>query len=103
MRIIWLPLARKNVKDIFDYHKINASYNVARNIRKQIFNSTRQLSRNPLSGQEEFYLSELRQNHKYLVSGNYKIIYRIEREQILIIDVFDTRQHPDKIIDENRE
>lgn len=71
-------------------------------IRKQIFASTKQLIKNPESGQIEFYLEKLNQNHRYLVSGNYKIIYRISENLIVINDVFDCRQNPDKMTDETR-
>jgi plasmid stabilization system protein ParE len=40
----------------------------------------------------------MKEGHRYLVSGNYKIIYKEVNEGILITDVFDTRQDPQKII-----
>ena len=52
---------------------------------------------NPLSGQLEPNLIKLGEKHKYLVEGNYKIIYKRVKEGVLITDVFDTRQDPRKI------
>jgi plasmid stabilization system protein ParE len=102
MKIIWSNFAIENLKDIFDYYTINANKKVAHKIRKQILNSTKQLIKNPESGQIEFYLDKLKQNHRYVLSGHYKIIYRIENDKIFINDVFDARQNPNKMIDEKR-
>lgn len=98
-KIIWSDFAIENLKDIFDYYKIKASKKIAEKIRRQILASTKQLTQNPESGQIESYLEKLKQNHRYLLSGNYKIIYRIEKDQIFINDVFDVRQNPNKMAD----
>ncbi|AXG71124.1 ParE toxin of type II toxin-antitoxin system, parDE [Kordia sp. SMS9] len=103
MKIIWTDFAIENLKDIFDYFSNKVSNETAHKIRKQILNSTNQLINNPKSGQLEFNLQKLKQNHRYVVSGNYKIIYRIYAHQIIISDVFDTRQNPTKMNDEDRD
>jgi plasmid stabilization system protein ParE len=102
MDIIWTDFAIKNLKNIFDYYSNKASHKTAQKIKNQILYTTRQLIQNPESGQLESNLEKLEQNHRYLVSGNYKIIYRIIDHQIIINDVFDTRQNPVKMNDENR-
>ncbi len=96
-KIIWSDFTIENLKDIFEYYKIKASKKIAEKIRRQILASTKQLTQNPESGQIESYLEKLKQNHRYLLSGNYKIIYRIEKDQIFINDVFDVRQNPNKM------
>jgi len=47
----------------------------------------------------------LNQEHSYLVSGNYKVIYRIEieKQEVIISDIFDTRQNPNKMNDDKRD
>jgi len=40
---------------------------------------------------------KLGEEHRYLVEGNYKIIYKRVKEGVLITDVFDARQDPRKI------
>ncbi|MDR2206035.1 MAG: type II toxin-antitoxin system RelE/ParE family toxin [Flavobacteriaceae bacterium] len=100
MKIIWTDFAIENLKDIFYYHSANVGKKVAHKIRKQILKSTEQLTNHPESGQIEPNLENLKQNHRYLVSGNYKVIYKIVDNQIIIVDIFDTRQNPEKIIRE---
>lgn len=62
----------------------------------------KQLLKNPNSGPIEPNLTTLNKNHRYLLSGHYKLIYRIVDNEIIINDVFDTRQNPTKMNDENR-
>lgn len=102
MKVIWSDFAIENLKDIFEYYSINANKKVDHVIRKQILDATHQLKMNPESGQKEFCLESLEQDYRYLVVTNYKIIYRVDNNQIFINDVFDTRQDPIKIIDEKR-
>ena len=47
---------------------------------------------NPDSGQIEPVLEILKEGHRYLVSENYKVIYKKVSEWILKTDVFHTRQ-----------
>ncbi|MBP7174137.1 MAG: type II toxin-antitoxin system RelE/ParE family toxin [Cloacibacterium sp.] len=102
MKIIWTDFAIENLKDIFDYYSVKANKKIAHKIRKSIFASTKQLINHPKSGQIEFNLERLKQNHRYILSGNYKVIYRVFENQIIIYDVFDTRQDSIKMNDENR-
>lgn len=97
MKIIWTDFAIQNLKDIFDYYAKNANKKVAHKIRKQILASTKQLIQNPESGQTELNLEKLNQKYRYLVVGNYKVIYKFVQDEIRIVDIFDTRQNPLKI------
>lgn len=51
MKIVWTDFAIKNLKSIFDYYVTKANRKVAHKIRKQILDSTKQLIKNPESGQ----------------------------------------------------
>lgn len=103
MKIVWTDFAIENLKSIFEYYVNKANRKVAHKIRKQILYSTTQLILNPKSGQLEFYLERFHQNHRYILVGNFKIIYRIHENNIVINDIFDARQNPIKMIDEERE
>ncbi|HET8886045.1 MAG TPA: type II toxin-antitoxin system RelE/ParE family toxin [Salinimicrobium sp.] len=103
MEIIWSDFAIQNLKEIFDYYKSKASNRVANKIRKQILQSSKQLINNPELGPIEFNLENLKLDHRFLLSGNYKIIYRIEKDRIFINDIFDVRQNPDKMIHEKKD
>ena len=102
MKVIWSDFAIRMIKEIHFYHKEKVSIKIANKIKKDIFSTTKQLLKHPFSGSEEKALKKLNQNHRYLVKGNYKIIYKLVKEGLLITDVFDTRQNPDKTNIQNR-
>ena len=66
-------------------------------IRNQLLDKADTLADNPYLGQYEEYLEHLEKGHRRLVEGNFKIIYRIEGDNIYVIDFFDARQDPEKM------
>ncbi|HCY43029.1 MAG TPA: type II toxin-antitoxin system RelE/ParE family toxin [Prolixibacteraceae bacterium] len=102
MKILWSDFASEMLIEIYNYYKVNASISIAKRIRSEIFTSTNRLKRHPSAGQIELNLEKLNEQHRYLVKGNYKIIYKEIAEGILITDIFDTRQDPLKINDDKR-
>lgn len=66
-------------------------------IKNRLIEKAKSLSRSPHKGQYEPYLSKLKQGHRRLVEGDFKIIYRIEDEFIYVVDFFDSRNDPNKM------
>ena len=99
LEILWTQLAEDKLQDIFFYYKHKASLKIARKIINEIVDKTIDLNRNPKMGQIEDLLIEREQEFRYLVSGNYKIIYYINNntKRIVIANVFDGRQNPKKL------
>ncbi|MFU8842930.1 MAG: type II toxin-antitoxin system RelE/ParE family toxin [Bacteroidales bacterium] len=97
LRVFWTNTARFQLEDIFNYYKSEASIRVARKLVKQIIERTIQLEKNPESGPKEPLLTDRKFEYRYLVEGNYKIIYWIEDNYIKVATVFDCRQNPEKI------
>jgi len=97
MKIKWTDLAKFQLKGIFIYHKSNVSEKVAEKIRKSVVDAVHILYKNPLAGPTEPLLIKRNKNFRYLVQGNYKIIYWIDKEIIFIASVFDCRQNPTKM------
>lgn len=102
MEIVWTDFAIENLKNIFEYYKEKSNKKVAYKILNQIYNTSNYLKKFPNSGQIEISLERLNQNYRFIVSGKYKIIYKVSDLKIIILDVFDSRQHPSKMIDEKR-
>jgi plasmid stabilization system protein ParE len=96
-QIIWTNFAISELKNIYLYYRMVASDKVADKIRKSVFDSTRPLIKDPLIGAIEENLTDLKQGHRYLVEGNYKIIYKVFQNNIYITDIFDCRQNPKKM------
>lgn len=99
LEIYWTDFAKKELKDIFDYHKEKVSLRIARQIVTVIVEETEKLVHFPKKGQMEELLKERSQEFRYIITTNYKIIYRIniQENRIEINDVFDTRQNPIKL------
>ncbi|MDL2291653.1 type II toxin-antitoxin system RelE/ParE family toxin [Bacteroides sp. OttesenSCG-928-F21] len=100
LKIEWSDNASKQIKGIFEYHKEVANLRVARKIVKLIYTRVTILINNPRAGQREGLLNDRPQEFRYLVEGNYKIIYWLEADRIMISTVFDCRQNPVKMIEE---
>jgi toxin ParE1/3/4 len=97
VRIVFTDRAKHRLKSIKEYYSFKVSSTLAIQIIKEIIESTKPLIFQPLMGQEEDFLTHLNLGHRYILSGNYKILYRVDIETIYITDIFDTRQNPDKM------
>jgi len=98
-KILWTDFAINQLKDIFDYHLVKASSNIAQRLVQKIIDATIILENNPKSGRKEDLLSDRPQEFRFIIVKNYKIIYWIDFEFniINVSMVFDTRQNPVKI------
>ena len=96
-QIIWTNFAISELKNIFLYYRMVAGEKTADKIKKSIFSATKPIIRQPFIGAVEENLLDLKQGHRYIVEGNYKIIYRLIDNEIYITDIFDCRQNPTKM------
>ena len=97
IKVFWTETALNNLEDIFEYYKYKASVRVAMKLVKGLVKSTLKLQESPQIGRKEELLSDRKFEYRFLVVGNYKIIYWIENNYIKIATVFDCRQNPEKI------
>ncbi len=97
MKIAWTRFAADSLREIYEYYYEIASKEIAVKIRTAIVSEAKKINKFPLSGQKQELLLPLQQGHRYFLKGHYKIIYRIVNDEIVITDVFDTRQHPSKM------
>lgn len=97
MRLVFTRRALNRLAAIFEYYLPLAGPGIANEISEQILDAIDSLTTFPEKGQLEPYLAHRKKAHRRLVTGNYKIIYRIERSTIFITDIFDTRQNSRKM------
>ena len=97
LAVFWTDTAIEQLEDIFDYYKYKANIGIARSLVMKIIDRTIQLETQPKSGQIEELLEERKNEYRYIVEGNYKIIYWIEDRYVKIASIFDSRQNPKKI------
>ena len=97
IKVFWTDTALNNLEDIFEYHKFKASVDIARRLVKRIVESTIRIQNSPKIGKVEELLRDRKFEYRFIVIGNYKIIYWIEDNLIKIAAIFDTRQNLEKI------
>jgi toxin ParE1/3/4 len=97
--VVWSKFSEDILDEIFDYYENVANENIANKIALGIVLSTKRLMENPFLGPPEPLLANRAISYRYIVIGNYKIIYSVDEkeERIKIYDVFDTRQNPTKM------
>lgn len=99
LKVYWTNFAKNELRGIFDFYVENANLLIAQEIPRKIVKETIRLSSHPEIGQIEEYLIGRKEEFRYIVCSNYKIIYCINKtkNRLEINDVFDTRQNPKKI------
>lgn len=96
--VIWSQYAENKLDDIYDYFSKRATKKIAKKIVNGIISKSISLKSHSLIGQKDLFLEFKKENFRYLVFKNYKIIYKVESEQIIkIYDVFDCRQDLEKL------
>ena len=97
IRIEWSELSERQLKELYDYYAFKASPRIANKIINRVIDRVSILESNPSAGPKEELLCDYQEEFRYLVEGNYKIIYWKEGTLITIASVFDCRQNPKKI------
>ncbi|GAB4475300.1 MAG: hypothetical protein OHK0057_22910 [Thermoflexibacter sp.] len=92
MRIVFTETAKMRLLQVFEYYKEFLGTEKAKQKVQKIKNHTKQLAQMPYSGAKEVLLENEPEEYRYLVDGNYKNIYHIDKERVIIGTVFDTRQ-----------
>jgi toxin ParE1/3/4 len=87
MKVYWTPKAESQLDSIYRYIANESPVYALRTIER-IFIKERQLELFPMSGRSvPAYRNE---NVREIISGSYRIVYRIEADQIEIISVIHT-------------
>lgn len=94
LTVVWTEFSKTQLRKIFDYYLSVAGIKVARQIVDRIIRRTDLLTSNPRIGQCEELLKQYLEKFRYLVEGNYKIIYWFDDNQVFISSVFDCRRNP---------
>ncbi|MES2545731.1 MAG: type II toxin-antitoxin system RelE/ParE family toxin [Bacteroidota bacterium] len=99
LKIYWTDFLKKELQNIFDYHKEKASLTVAKNLVIGIAKEVIKLQNQPNIGQIELSIENRTKEFRYIIFKHYKIIYwiNLKNKSIEIFDVFDSRQSPIKI------
>lgn len=97
MKLFYTEQALDSLRGCLDFLSDNVPSGKILEIRDNIIAGADKLTDNPFMGQREEYLAHLGLEHRRVIEGNYKIIYRVVGEIIYITDIFDTRQDPSEM------
>lgn len=99
LNIYWTKFATKQLHEIFYYYLYKANLTVANGIVSKILNDIPIILVHPEVGPIEEILKTRKENFRFLIIKNYKILYWLNnsKNRIEIVDVFDTRQNPKKL------
>ncbi len=97
MKLFYTEQSLASLQECLDFFPPEVSAEKINEIRDRILVKADKLLTNPYIGQQEEYLEHLDKGHRRLIEGNYKIIYRVQGENIYITDIFDSRQDPAKM------
>ena len=97
--VYWTKFATKKLDKIYKYYKTKVSKTIAQKLIDGIIDKSIKIENNPNIGQKEELLSNRKEEFRYIVYKNHKIIYYKNpiHKSIEIINVFDGRQNPNKI------
>jgi toxin ParE1/3/4 len=97
MKLLYTEQAIESLNEALDFIAPKVTNKKLSEIRNQILDKADTLIDQPLKGQIEPLFEHLNLEHRRLVEGNYKIIYRIDGSIIYVTDIFDSRQDPSKM------
>jgi toxin ParE1/3/4 len=98
VKLYWTQSALKNLDRIHRYILDQTlSEVIANRYVLKLIMRVEQLKIYPESGQVELLLRKISQNSRYLIEGNYKIIYQVQNSSVIVTDVFHVKQNPTKI------
>ena len=99
MKVIFTHVALLHLENAMLFLAVQgASATTRRRIRNRIVAEANWLAHNPRAGQFESWLEELGQGHRRWVVGNYKLIYLVGSETLVVTDVFDARGDTQRMV-----
>tara|TARA_B100000929_G_scaffold288711_1_gene277764 strand:+ start:10964 stop:11287 length:324 start_codon:yes stop_codon:yes gene_type:complete len=98
--VVWTSRATKDLEKTAQFYLELYGKEKALNILTQIRKSTEILEKHcgdfSKIGAKDENFAHLKRNYRKLISHNCKITYRVGKQYIYVIRVFDTRQNPSK-------
>ena len=97
MKVIVLPQAEESLKR--SIHELSAFFEprYLRDLERSVRRKIRWLGGNPVAGQFEPELAWMNMGHRRVIVRNFKIVYRINDDLVVVNDIFDSRRDPGRM------
>ncbi len=96
-KVIWTKRASRQLERSIIFIKEDQGLVYAKIVLDKIFEKTRLLESLPLIGQKEPLLKHKKSEYRYLVIWSYKVIYRLEKDKVVISRLFHTSCDPKRL------
>jgi len=96
LHILWDRLAKESLDDIYHYIFQDSPQN-ARKVKKELIKLVSSLNDFPEKYSKEVFLADRAENYRSGSKWSYKVIYEVTGDAIIIVDIFNTHQHPSQI------
>ena len=94
LTVIWSFSAKADLKDIFNYYKVvRLTPQGAVKVKNDILKAT-----NELIFATQYQKDTIQPEYRRIIVRHWKVIYKVRKEDILILRIFSTRQNPNKQI-----
>ena len=90
IKILWSEDAENSLESIFDYY-FQFSEKVAERMRTNILDKI-----STLRFVKQYQIDEINPDYRRIIVKHYKVVYKVQKKTILILNIFDTRQDPAK-------
>jgi len=98
VKVVVLPNALERYRRTLDLVYAEASREVLDRLTDRVFDHIGLLARYPGLGALDPQLQDLNMGHRRLVVGNFKVVYRVDGDTVLVVDIFDARRDPREMI-----
>ena len=96
MKIVWSEYALQKLRELVSYCQSKVGFRKTENIITAIVLRIDDLVNFPYLGQVE-QNNHSKYERRYILVYNYKILYEVTKEDIVILDIFHTKQSPQKM------
>ena len=100
LKVEWTEFAENQLLNIFEFYYDGQNKSYCDKIIESLIKRTFILESNPFIGQIEDWLQNRFEQNRYLIEGNYTIIYFVDESinTVYITNVFDCRQESSRIL-----
>lgn len=96
-QVIWTKRALGQLERAIKYIREEQGLSYAEIVVNKIFKSTSLLESSPEMGTTEPLLAHKKSQYRFIVVWSYKIIYRVDKNKVVISRVFHTSRNPKKL------
>ncbi|TLP81731.1 type II toxin-antitoxin system RelE/ParE family toxin [Maribacter sp. ACAM166] len=97
LKPIWTDGAKAQLRQIHDYLKyVKNTPQGATNVKRDILAASK-----GVTYAEQYQKDDINPNYRRITVRHYKLIYKVQKERLYILRVFDTYQDPEKLQEGN--